>query len=224
MKIPQRPLNYVVDLANIIDEKAEKELNRYLFELERKTTVQMAILTVESLKGTPIEEFSLYVAHDLWKLGKKGKDNGILLVISLKDRMYRFEVGYGLEEILPDSLLGTIGRTYLVPYFREGKYSTGIFLATLSVIKIISAHQGVEIKGLPSFESRKGMKTIVFLGFFIPVILFLLLGFNRRRGRFFFFPVFFPSGGGFGGFGEFGGGGIFGGGGGFGGGGVTGRW
>jgi uncharacterized protein len=180
----------------------------------------------------------LTVAHDRWKLGQKGKDNGVLLLVSLEERKYRFEVGYGLEGALPDSLVGTIGRQYLVPYFQKGDYSTGIFAASLASISEIAAEAGVEITGMPKLRSRSvspsgrsGQRKPTLLGkifsilFFIgliymlikhPRLLLLLLMMNmmgggRRSG--------WSSGGGFGG-GSFGGGG----GGGFGGGGASGGW
>ena len=115
--IPQMPSHYVVDLAGIINDDVEYRLNGYLQELEQKTTVQFIILTIQSLEGESLEEFSITTAHDTWGLGQKGKDNGLLLLVSLDDRKYRFEVGYGLEGILPDSLVGTIGRQFLVPFF-----------------------------------------------------------------------------------------------------------
>jgi uncharacterized protein len=232
--IPQMPSGYVVDLAGIIDDGVENKLDGYLRELEQKTTAQVVVLTIQSLEGASLEEFSLTTAHDRWKLGQKGKDNGVLIVVVLKDRKYRFEVGYGLEGVLPDSLVGTIGRQYLVPYFRKGDYSSGIYAATLATINVIAASEGVEITGMPEpvgdiygGKAKKGsgiigmiFTLIVFIGAIILFIsnprLFLLLLFassmgGGRRG--------WGDGGGFGGSGGFSGGG-----GGFGGGGASGGW
>jgi len=233
--IPQMPSNYVVDLAGIIDENVEHRLDGYLQELEQKTTAQVVVLTVTSLEGEPIEKFSITTAHEKWKLGQKGKDNGVLIVVTLRDRKYRFEVGYGLEGTLPDSLVGSIGRQYLVPYFQKGDYSAGIYAATLAVINVIASREGIKITGMPELKphsyyerSSKGggiFQAIFALLFFIGAIvlfikhprlfLFLLLtsSLGGRRGS-------WSSGGGFGGGGSFGGGG----GGGFGGGGASGGW
>jgi uncharacterized protein len=231
---PAVPSDYVVDLAGIIDDAAEARLNGYLRELEQKTTDQMVILTVRSLDGEPIEEFSLKMAEK-WKLGRKGKDNGLLMVVALKDRRYRFEVGYGLEGVMPDSLAGSIGRSYLVPYFRKGDYSGGIIAATLAVINTIATREGVEITDMPRVERPYGGKAyrigtgqgiVLFLFLIIAAIflikhpglclaLFLTSG-GRGRGGWY-------GGGGFGG-GGFGGGFGGGGGGGFGGGGASGDW
>jgi uncharacterized protein len=234
--LPEQPLNHVVDLAGIIDDQVEAQLNGYLLELEQKTTAQFIILTVTSLEGDSLEAFSLATAHDKWKLGQKGKDNGILLLVALDDKKYRFEVGYGLEGTLPDSLTGSIGREYLVPNFRKGDYSAGIAAAALAVANTIASSNGVEITGMPKLRvsthpagSQKGggfagkIVTLLFLiGAAILFIknprLFLLLLFassmgGGRRGG-------WSGGGGFGGGGSFGGGG----GGGFGGGGSSGGW
>jgi len=197
----------------------------------------MVILTITSLEGQSIEDLSIDIAHNKWKLGQKGKDNGALLLVSLQDRKYRFETGYGLEGVLPDSLAGSIGRQYLVPYFQKGDYSNGIAAAALVAINTIADDAGVEISGMPRMQTRSSSpetrRKPTLLGgifsvlFFIALIylfikhpklmLFLLmanmLGGGRRSG--------WGGGGGFGG-----GGGSFGGGGGggFGGGGASGGW
>ncbi len=226
--IPQVPSDYVVDLAGIIDENVKLRLNRYLQELEQKTSCQVVILTVTSLEGESIEEFSISTAHDKWKLGQKGKDNGVLLTVALKDRKYRFEIGYGLESVLPDSLVGTIGRKYLVPYFQKGDYSTGIYTATLALINEIASNEGVEITGMPKLQGpaypympKRGdiLYAIFAILFFVGTVilfikyprLFLLLLLASSTGG---------TRGGWGGGGGFGGGG----GGGFGGGGASGGW
>jgi len=236
--VPDRPLNHVVDLAGIIDANVETGLNRYLLELEQKTTAQMVVLTVRDLEGEDIFDASLHIANDKWKLGQKGKDNGVLLMISLNDRKYWTQVGYGLEGVLPDSLTGSIGRQYLVPYFKKGDYSTGITAASIAMINEIAADSGVEIMGMPKLRSSPSnqyggaqrrkptlLGTIFSVLFFIGLIylfikhprlfmLFLMMsmmGGGRRSG--------WSGGGGFGG-GSFGGGG----GGGFGGGGGGGGW
>jgi uncharacterized protein len=235
VELPAMPRNHVVDLAGIVDDRAEAQLNGYLLELEQKTTAQVVVLTVMSLEGRPIDEFSLSVAHDKWKLGQKGKDNGVLIVVAAQDRKYRIETGYGLEGILPDSLVGSIGRQYMVTRFKQGDYTGGIAAATIVVADIIAKDSGVEITGMPrvTYQRRPargaegegpGILGYIFtILFFVAMIylfikhprlmiLFLLFSGTGRRGS-------WGGGGGFGG-GSFGGGG----GGGFGGGGASGGW
>jgi uncharacterized protein len=217
--IPQMPSRYVVDLAGIIEDNVELQLNGYLKELEQKTTAQFIVLTVTSLEGESIDEFSITTAHDKWKLGQKGKDNGVLLVVALKDKKYRFEVGYGLEGILPDSLAGSIGRKYLAPYSKKGDYSKGIYAVApklkRQVYKGRSPREGGILNTIFSIIFFIGV-IILFIKYprlFMFIMLASLLGGGRRG---------WSGGGGFGGggFGSFGGGG----GGGFGGGGASGGW
>ena len=236
--LPAKPVNHVVDLAGVIDSNVEAGLNRYLLELEQKTTAQMVVLTINSLEGQPIDDFSISVAHDKWKLGQKGKDNGVLLVVSVKERKYRFETGYGLEGLLPDSFVGSIGRQYLVPYFREGNYSQGITAATLVVINTIAADAGVEIAGMPKMRgraaspySRGKRREPTLLGKIFGILFFIgmiYLFIKHPRLLFFFLMMSMLGGGrrsGWGGGGGFGGGSFGGGGGGgFGGGGASGGW
>ncbi len=248
--VPERPDNPVVDLAGIIDAGVETKLNQYLRELEQKTTSQMAILTIKSLEGQSIEEFSITVAHDKWKLGQKGKDNGVLLVVALQDRKYRIEIGYGLEGVLPDSLVGSIGRDNLVAYFKKGDYSNGIYAASLDIAKKIADDAGVKISDMPLVKKayqvkRKEKSTgligkigslrilliiaiIGIIGIICVALLSEFFGLGGRRGYWGkssggFFGGFGGGGGGTGGFGG-GGGGFSGSGGGFGGGGASGGW
>ena len=235
--IPVPPPAPVVDLAGIIDDSVKTKLNGYLRELEQKTTAQVAILTIKSLAGQSLADLSITIAHEKWKLGQKGKDNGVLVLVALNDRKYRIEVGYGLEGILPDSLVGGIGRQYLVPYFKKNDYSTGIYAAALVIANEIAKEAGVTISGLPAVKKTDSAKTrkrssgpygkVISLLFFLVVLiifiknprsflaLMLLSSMGGRRGH------WGGSGGGFGGggFGSFGGGG-----GGFGGGGASGGW
>ncbi len=231
-EVPERPYAYVMDLANIITPDVERTLNLYLGELERKTTAQIVILTILSLEGESIEDFSIRLAEK-WKIGQKDKDNGVIITVSLRDRKYRFEIGYGLEGILPDGFVGTLGRRYFVPYFRQGKFSEGILRATVAIAERIASSEGVTLsipEGVRVVQVQKrkvgALEAVAGVLFFIiaawlfirhpRLFLFMLLlsGTGRRGGWY--------SGGGFGGggFGGFGGGG----GGGFGGGGASGGW
>ncbi len=234
---PAVPRDYVVDLAGVMNDNAKAQLNALLFELEQKTTAQVLVLTVQSLDGEDLESFSLDLAHNKWKLGQKGKDNGALLVVAVKDHKYRFEIGYGLEGVLPDSLVGTIGREYLVPYFRKGDYSSGIYTAVLAVIQTISSSEGVQISGMPELTQPRAVYSAKPLGT-LQMIMFGILAFGAivlfitHPRQCFLILLMSQMGGGRGGWsggmsggGGFGGGGFGGGGGGgFGGGGASGGW
>ncbi len=229
---PAVPHDYVVDLAGVINADVRDRLNALLLELEQKTTAQVVVLTVQSLDGEDIESFSIDLAHKKWKLGQKGKDNGVLLVVAVQDRKYRFEIGYGLESVLPDSLVGTVGREYLVPYFKKGDYSSGIYAATLVVIQTIASSEGVQISGMPELSRPRAGYAAKPLGP-LQMIMFGILGigalilFITHPRQCFLILLMSQMGGGRGGWsGGMSGGGSFGGGGGggFGGGGASGGW
>jgi uncharacterized protein len=235
--IPSMPSRYVVDLAGIIDDGIEMSLNGYLQELEQKTTAQMVILTVTSLEGESIFDLSLTIAHDKWKLGQKDKDNGVLMLVAVQDRKYWIQVGYGLEGVLPDSLVGSIGRQHLVPYFKKGDYSSGITAAAFAAINEIASEADVEITGMPRLRVRPGdayghgqSKKPTLLGTIFTILFFMgLIYLFIRHPRLLVFLIMMNMlgggrRGGWGGGGGFSGGFGGGGGGGFGGGGAGGSW
>src|SRR5205814_7168110 len=111
--LPPKPSSYVSDFAGVIDAQTRQQLESVLAELEQKTSAEVAVVTVRGLEGRDIEGY----ANDLftaWGIGKKGKDNGVLFLISPQDRKMRIEVGYGLEGILPDGAVGRIRDTYVL--------------------------------------------------------------------------------------------------------------
>jgi len=145
------PETYVDDLAHVVNAEQGHALNGILQELEQKTGIQYIILTVETTKGLPIEQFSIEQL-DKWKLGQKGKDNGLLFTVALKERAYRFEVGYGLEGIITDQFAGQVGREVLVPYLKKGEYSRGIYEANLRVIRRLADYYKVTLTGMPTLS------------------------------------------------------------------------
>ena len=234
------PRHYVEDNANVINNADEQSLNGILQELEQKTGAQYIILTVQTTGGLPIEQFSIELVEK-WKLGQKGKDNGMLFVLAKNDRKWRFEVGYGLEGFITDHYCDRIGRNVLVPYLKKGDYSKGIYTANLQIIQTIASEAGVTLTGMPEIKPvpvrprRRNLPCCSIL----PLLFFIFLIFGgfggRMMGWWFFLPFMlggFGSPGGFGRSGSFGGGsfgggfGGFGGGmgGGFGGGGASGGW
>ena len=99
---------WVVDEADILSSETENLLSGLFESVEKQTSAEMAVVAVKSLEGEDIGSYALSLAHN--KLGKKDKDNGLLILISLDDRKYRIEVGYGLEGILNDAKVGRIAR------------------------------------------------------------------------------------------------------------------
>jgi len=238
-----KPTDYVNDYANVLSPQAVERLDRICAELDHsKADAQIAIVTVHNLDGEDAAEYAIQL-EDKWKMGKKGSDRGVLVLLAVDDHKYRIDVGYGLEGILNDAKLGDIGRA-MVPYLRARDYDSAMILAVGRVAQVIATDAGVTLGEAPVaprvHQAGNGSSALAKL---IPfLILFLLFGgFGFLRllfgvglvssalgGRRYTGGPFIGGGwggGGFGGGGGGGGGGFGGfGGGGFGGGGAGGDW
>lgn len=115
----------VVDDAGVLGTEARERIEELLKAHEERTTNQVAVLTVSSLAGDSIEAFAEKVFRG-WALGRKEKDNGVLVVVATGDKRMRIEVGYGLEGALTDSMAGSVIRNAMAPRFKEGDYPGGV--------------------------------------------------------------------------------------------------
>lgn len=210
------PLGYVSDFAGIIPDQDEARMTSVISELREKTTAEIAVVTMPDIGGQS-EEIYANELFRAWGVGVKGKDNGILLFLTVQERRFRIETGYGLEGILPDGLLGQIADERIIPLLREGLYGEGLLSGTVAVAQIIAADAGIELSSVtdlppPSTTTSQGTKP-----FRIPFFLIILLIFFIFGGRMGLLPLLFLGGlprgrGGFGGGGFGGGFGGFGGG------------
>lgn len=133
---------YVNDFAGVIDADHAAAMQSYAAELERNSTVEIAVLTVNSTQPMTVSEYAnLVFAQN--GIGQKGKDNGVLIVAAIDDRQYWIEVGYGLEGDLNDAKVGRIAREYIVPNFRTGDYGEGLYLTMHALGEIAAGNQTV---------------------------------------------------------------------------------
>ena len=155
LSIPPKPSAaqgiYVQDYAHVLSEADKQKILRLGQELDNKTTAQIAVLTVDTLKGQPIEDFSLAVLRS-WGIGNKEKNNGALLVIAVKDRQSRIEVGYGLEGILPDGLTGRIQDEAMIPYFKKENYAAGIVGGYTLTASIVADSHNIKLEGITPYQ------------------------------------------------------------------------
>ena len=231
-----KPQGYVSDFANVLDPRSRAQLEAYAGQVEQTTGVQMALVTLKSLDGEPIEDVSNTLFRQ-WGIGKHGKDEGIMLLLAVEDQRDRIEVGYGLEPILPDGFNGSILRG-IAPLLKQGAYGQAMISGAVQIAATIERAKGVTQgdaepqrvrqtrggRGIPFPVIIIGIIVLFFLlrgggsggGFLAGMLLGNVLGGGRRGGDW--------GGGGFGGGG--GGGGGFGGfgGGDSGGGGASGSW
>jgi uncharacterized protein len=231
-----KPQGYVSDFANVLDPQSRARLEAYCGRVEQLTGAQMAMVTIKSLDGEPIEDVT-NTLYRQWGVGKKGKDEGIMFLLAIQDHRDRVEVGYGLEPILPDGFDGSITRS-IQPLLRQSAYGPAMFAAAQQIGSAIARAKGV----VPQSGARARVREtsrghglplpVIIIGIIVLLLLFgrggsgggflagMLLGNLLGGGR--------GGGGGWGGggFGGGGGGGGFGGfgGGDSGGGGASGSW
>lgn len=209
---------YVNDLAEVISPATELKIERFLRNFEQSDSTQLVVLTIPSLEGEALDEYSLRVSEK-WQIGQKGKDNGALLLIAKAEHQLRIEVGYGLEGKLTDLLAGRIVDLEITPYFKAGDFESGVIAGVTSMAEAVRGEYQGSGKTAQK-KKRNPWGTLALLLFLGPGLLLLGGGRGGRRGR----HSGVWMGGGFGGGGFRGGGGFSGGGGGFGGGGASGGW
>jgi uncharacterized protein len=220
-----KPRGYINDFAGVIEPEWQQRLTRLATLLDEKAKAQLAVVTIQTIEGEPIEDFATRL-FQVWRVGHKD-DRGVLLLLVIKDRRSRLEVGYGLEPIIPDGFAGSVLRE-MRPALRESQYGQALYAGSLLLAERIAAASGVKLDdaSLPRPQRRSPQGPSLLLIVIVLAALFFgapwwlaLLGWSQigRGGGF---------GGGFGGYDSGGSGGGFGGfgGGSSGGGGASSDW
>lgn len=170
-----KPDGFVNDFAGILSPAQRQAMEQSVRDLQQKTGVQVAVVTLESLEGGQVDDFAAKLFRR-WGIGQKDKNNGVLVLVALKDRKARIEVGYGLEPILPDALAGRVLDEELFPAFRQGRHAEGLERGVRRVAEIITRNEPAP-KTPPSPAS--GRKTDWLEAIFITLFLspFVAIGF-----------------------------------------------
>ncbi|MFA5012642.1 MAG: TPM domain-containing protein [Ignavibacteria bacterium] len=231
---PTSIAKYVVDETGTLSQSEINILLKKLEDFDKQTSTQIVVYMINSLDGESIEDVSHTIAEKN-KIGQKGKDNGVLVLIAKNDRKLRIEVGYGLEGVLTDAYTTQIRTKEMNPYFKEGKYFEGINRGVDAIMAVTKGEYTADKKnqkdngaccfGIPIF-------IIIIFGFIGFSIIMSILsrifgwkGSTYTGGRHWGGGGFFGGGSGWGGGSSSGGfGGFSGGGGSFGGGGSSGSW
>ena len=143
------PQGYVTDQAGAIDPPTKAKIEALAQELQQKTGAEIAVLTVRTTE--PLDDFTYAMrVADAWKVGKKGEDTGVLVLVAVDDRKVRVVTGYGVEGVLPDGLVGNIQDTEMVPEFRAGRMGEGIWRGVAQMARRIAAERGVTLTGVPA--------------------------------------------------------------------------
>jgi uncharacterized protein len=176
-----KPQGYVSDFANVVRPESRAELERYCTQVEHATGAEMAIVTIDTLDGEPIED----VANNLyrqWGIGKKGKDEGLLLLLVVKDHRSRLEIGRGLEPYITDATSGTILRE-MRPSLKANNYGEALYSAAHTLGSRIAQAKGVTLDDA-SYRPRNRRRAPMEIPW--PVLIggfFLLIWLLRSGGR-----------------------------------------
>jgi uncharacterized protein len=230
------PTDYVNDFAQVLDSATIAQLDDICGQIDSKAHAQIAVVTIKSLDSSDIESYAVDL-YKKWGVGSKSSNKGVLILLAVRDRKYRIEVGYGLEPILPDGKVGGFGRE-AVPLLRQNDYGGAVLVMTSRVAEVITNDAGIELTGArplaparPQEQPDTGMSVG---GIILLVVIVLIVLLTPLRRILFWALLFGGRGGGWGGSsgGGWEGGGFGGGGGGFGGfgggssggGGASGSW
>lgn len=148
-----KPQGYLSDFAGVVDAGSREALERYLKQVESVTGAQIALVTLKTLDGEPIEDVANALFRQ-WGVGQKETNEGILMLLAIEDRKSRLEVGYGLEPYIPDGFAGSVLRE-MRPALRAGRYGEALLAAAQTIGTRIAQAKGVEIAPAPGAERRQ---------------------------------------------------------------------
>jgi uncharacterized protein len=162
---------HVNDYAGMLSPEAVQKIETRLTEFEQTDSTQIVVLTIPSLEGESLEEYSIKVA-EAWKIGQKGKANGVILLIAKQDRKLRIEAGRGLEGTLTDLVSGRIIRNDIAPSFKAGDYSSGIENGVSAIIAVVKGEYQASSRDRQQGQ-RSAHPIFTFLLFFLVACIFL---------------------------------------------------
>ena len=186
LPVPPTP---IVDNAAVIDDATQQRLEAINLNLKERANIEVAVLTVDTTDNIDIFDYSLAVARG-WNIGPgDAKGQGFLLVVAIKDRKYFTQVGDHIEGELPDGLVGQIQREKLVPAFKRGQYSKGIFDTIEAYVATLAEKRGFNIAGIDqrkAYRTEKASKpantTAICCGILILIIFVIIVSAASRRG------------------------------------------
>lgn len=165
---------HLTDNANIIDNEYKQKIKDLADNIEKNTTVEIAVLTIESLDGDTPENYAINTFRKSG-VGKKDKNNGLLILVAKNDRKYRFEVGYGLEGTIPDAMKVPIGDKIITPNFKNGDYGKGIYESMIAIDALVTNNTEVISKYGLNQETTDVPDWLIIIVIIIIVIVVIVL-------------------------------------------------
>jgi uncharacterized protein len=176
-----KPVN---DFANVIDPGDEQQLDTMIRQLQTASGDVVVIATVETIAPfATARDYAVEMFENRGRgVGERGKDNGLLILVALKERRVEIEVGYGLEEWITDGFAGETSRDFIAPQFRSGRYGAGLIAGTSRIIGRIAQGRNVELEGVPRTVERRRSGGGIPLPIIIAIFIAIMLMSRRRRG------------------------------------------
>jgi len=168
----------VVDTTGTLDATQKQALEAQALALQQRKGSQLQILMVASTQPETIEQYTQRV-FEQWQVGRKGVDDGVLVVVAKDDRKVRIEPGYGLEGAIPDAIANRVIQEYLAPHFRSGDYAGGLADGTAALVKLIDGEElpaPVSANPAPRGSGSEGFSIALVIGFFVGTFARTLLG------------------------------------------------
>jgi uncharacterized protein len=160
----------VNDFAGILSPADKAAIESRCRELREKTGAQLAVVTLKSLEGGSLEDFSFKLAEK-WGIHQQGKKNGILVLVAMQEHKSRIEVGYDLEPIVPDILAGRIIDQQLRPQFRAGQYGAGLLAATSALVDLVEKGEPADMAAIKASQRRQPdgnpVMAVLFIAIFV---------------------------------------------------------
>ncbi|MEW6245014.1 MAG: TPM domain-containing protein [Bacillota bacterium] len=173
------PRGYANDFAGILNPDEVKAIENMLSELERTTGVEFAVAIVDSSSPYDPKMYAVRL-FEQWGIGKKGYDNGLLMLISLQERRVEVEVGYGLEPVLTDGMVGEILDDHVIPHFARGEFAQGIIAGLRQAALIVAEKYDVKLEAIPEQRSTSPIGVLALAGILLVILMLVL---PRALGR-----------------------------------------
>ncbi len=175
----------VNDFANVIDPSHEAELERMTHELQQATGDVVVVATIETYAPYgDIREYAVKLFENEGRgIGQRGKDNGLLVLVAVRERRVWVEVGYGLEEFITDGFAGETSRDYMAPQFRAGSYGAGLVAGVARIVGRIAERRGVTLSGVPPVGAPAGQpaSALTWALILLPLVAFAIVWFAVSR-------------------------------------------
>jgi uncharacterized protein len=168
------PTGFINDYAGVLAAGEKQRLEKVVADLKAKTGDELAVAIVKTVEPLDPKLYAVKL-FESWKIGQKGKDNGLLILLAMDERRIEIEVGYGLEGIINDAKAGAILDQYAIPSFKEGKYGEGLYNTAAALAVRLAEASSQELGGEYADYQKSTNQDEGWLGFIITAVIMLIV-------------------------------------------------